>query len=140
MGALVSALFPARHPERVARLVLTGPALPGLPDPPRFAWAWRLALGLTPRLARIPIRARPPLEGSADGAAGATTRPILSWPSPGPHGDQCLPHLPSLLSMIEGEIERYRLPWRIDGAIQAAVLALAALTVDEATSGSRLPC
>ncbi len=141
MGALVSALFPARHPERVARLVLTGPALPGLPDPPRFAWAWRLALGLTPRLARIPIRAGPPLEGRRRWRRWRDnpTDPQLAE-ALAPMGTDASRISPALLSMIEGEIERYRLPWRIDGAVQAAVLALAALTVDEATSGSRLPC
>jgi len=36
-----------------------------------------------------------------------------------------------LVSLIAEEIERYRVPWRIDSAIQAAVSALAALTVDE---------
>jgi pimeloyl-ACP methyl ester carboxylesterase len=38
---------------------------------------------------------------------------------------------PALLSLVDEEIERYRVPWRIDGAIQAAVSVLAALTVDE---------
>jgi pimeloyl-ACP methyl ester carboxylesterase len=45
---------------------------------------------------------------------------------------------PALLSLISEEIERYRVPWRIDGVIQAAVSALAALTVDEGTVRAEL--
>ena len=131
MGALVSALFAARHPERVARLVLTGPAIPGRPDPPSFAWAWRVALSLAPRLARIPMR------------AGLRWK-IAQWrrwrnDPTDPRLTEALARMgtdasrisPALLSLIDAEIERYRVPWRIDGAIQAAVSTLAALTVDE---------
>lgn len=138
MGALVGALFAARHPERVARLVLTGPVLPGLPDPPRFAWAWRLALGLAPRLARIPMRA---------GIRLKTDR-WRRWrddPS-NPQLTEAMNRLgtdasrisPALLSLIGEEIERYRVPWRIDGAMHAAVSAFAALTVDEAAVRTEL--
>jgi pimeloyl-ACP methyl ester carboxylesterase len=131
MGALVSALFAARQPGRVARLVLTGPALPGLPDPPRFAWAWRLALRLAPRLARIPMRA-----GIRWKAAqwrrwrDDPTDPRLTQ-AMARMGTDASRISPALLSLIGEEIERYRVPWRIDGAIQAAVSALAAMTVDE---------
>jgi len=45
---------------------------------------------------------------------------------------------PDLLGLIAEEIERYRVPWRIDGAIQAAVSTLAALTVDEGTVRAEL--
>jgi pimeloyl-ACP methyl ester carboxylesterase len=45
---------------------------------------------------------------------------------------------PALLSLVDEEIERYRVPWRIDGAIQAAVSVLAALTVDEGTVRAEL--
>jgi pimeloyl-ACP methyl ester carboxylesterase len=44
----------------------------------------------------------------------------------------------SLLSLIAEEIERYRVPWRIDGAIQAAASVLAALTVDEGSVRAEL--
>jgi pimeloyl-ACP methyl ester carboxylesterase len=131
MGALVSALFAARQPERVARLVLTGPALPGLPDPPRFAWAWRLALRLAPRLARIPMR------------AGLRWK-IAQWrrwrdDPTDPRLTEAMARMgtdasrisPALLSLIGEEIARYGVPWRIEGALQAAVSTLAALTVDE---------
>jgi pimeloyl-ACP methyl ester carboxylesterase len=133
MGALVSALFAARHPERVARLVLTGPALPGLPDPPRFAWAWRLALRLAPRLARIPMRAGIRLKTDMwrrwreDPTDAPLTEAMARM------GTDASRISPDLLSLIAEEVERYRVPWRIDGVIQAAVSTLAALTVDEAT-------
>ena len=131
MGALVSGLFAARHPERVARLVLTGPALPGLPDPPRFAWAWRLALRLAPRLARIPMRAGIRLKTDMwrRWRDAPTDSPLTE--AMARMGTDASRISPALLSLIAEEIERYRLPWRIDGAIQAAVSALAALTVDE---------
>jgi pimeloyl-ACP methyl ester carboxylesterase len=131
MGGLVSALFAARQPERVARLVLTSPALPGRPDPPRYLWVWRLALGLAPRLARIPMRA-----GLRWKAAqwrrwrDDPTDPQLAE-AIARMGTDAARISPALLSLIDEEIERYRLPWRIDGAIQAAVSTLAAMTVDE---------
>jgi len=131
MGALVGALFAARHPEQVARLVLTGPALPGLPDPPRYASAWRFALGLAPRLARIPMRAGIRLKTGlwrrwrADPTDPRLTEAMARM------GTDASRISPALLSLIGEEIERYRVPWRIDGAIQAAVSTLAALTVDE---------
>lgn len=131
MGALVSALFAARQPELVARLVLTSPALPGRPDPPRYAWAWRLALGLAPRLARIPMRAG--LRWKA-----AQWRRWRDDPTD-PQLADAMARMwtdasrisPALLSLVAEEIERYRVPWRIDGVIQAAVSTLAAMTVDE---------
>ena len=138
MGALVSALFAARHPERVAGLVLTGPALPGLPDPPRFAWAWRLALGLAPRLAPIPMRA-----GLRWKAArwrrwrdDPTGRPLAE--AVARMGTDASQISPALLSLIDEEIERYGVPWRIDGAINAAVSVLSAMTVDEHATRAEL--
>jgi pimeloyl-ACP methyl ester carboxylesterase len=131
MGALVSALFAARQPERVARLVLTGPALPGLPDPPRFAWAWRLALRLAPRLARIPMRAGIRLKTDMwrrwrdDPTDPRLTEAMARM------GTDASRISPDLLSLIAEEVERYRVPWRIDGVIQAAVSTLNALTVGE---------
>jgi pimeloyl-ACP methyl ester carboxylesterase len=138
MGALVSALFGARHPERVARLVLSGPALPGQPDPPRFPWAWRLALGLAPRLARIPMRAGIRLKaGLWRRWRDAPTDPQLTE-AMARMGTDASRISPDLLSLIAEEIERYRVPWRIDGAIQAAVSTLKAMTVDEGTVRAEL--
>jgi pimeloyl-ACP methyl ester carboxylesterase len=124
-GALVSALFAARQPERVAGLVLTGPALPGLPDPPRFAWAWRLAL----RLAPIPMRAG--LRWKAKRWRRWRDDPTDPPPTEAlaRMGTDASRISPALLSLIDEEIERYGVPWRIDGAIQAAVSTLAAMTV-----------
>jgi pimeloyl-ACP methyl ester carboxylesterase len=138
MGALVSALFAARHPERVAGLVLTGPALPGLPDPPRFALAWRLALRLAPRLAPIPMRAG--LRWKA-----ARWRRWRDDPTD-PQLAEALARMgtdasrisPALLSLIDEEIERYAVPWRIDGAVQAAVSVLSAMTVDQHATRAEL--
>lgn len=131
MGALVSALFAARHPERVARLALTSPPLPGHPDPPRFALAWRLALGLAPRLARIPTRAGIRLKTDLwrRWRNDPTDRQLIE--AMARMGTDASRISPALLSLIAEEIERYRVAWRIDGAIQAAVSVLAALTVDE---------
>src|ERR687896_998895 len=94
-----------------------------------FAWAWRVALGLAPRLGRIPMRA------GIRWKAGMWRR----WRDD-PTDPQLIEAMarmgtdasrisPALLSMIAEEIERYRVAWRIDGVIQAAVSALAALTV-----------
>jgi len=138
MGGLVSALFAARHPARVARLVLTSPPIPGLPDPPRFALAWRLALRLAPFLAPIPMRA---------GVRWKTAQWRRWRDDPNdPQLAQALARMwpdasrlsPALLSLVAEEIERYRAPWRIDGAIQAAVSTFAALTVDEAVVRAEL--
>lgn len=131
MGALVGALFAARQPDRVARLVLTGPTLPGLPDPARPAWAWRLALRLAPRLAGLPMRAGIRFKTGMwrrwrnDPSDPELTEAMARM------GADASRISPDLLSLIAEEIERYRVPWRIDGAVQAAVSALAALTVDE---------
>jgi pimeloyl-ACP methyl ester carboxylesterase len=46
LGGLVGALFAARVPDRIERLVLTSAPLPGLPDPPPFPGAWRVGLRL----------------------------------------------------------------------------------------------
>jgi pimeloyl-ACP methyl ester carboxylesterase len=138
IGALVGALFAARHRERVARLVLTGPALPGQPDPPRYPWAWRLVLRLAPRLARIPMRAGIRLKTDMWRRwRDDPTDPRLS-DAMARMGTDASRISPALLSLIGEEIERYRVPWRIDGAVQAAVSALAALTVDERTIRAEL--
>ena len=138
MGGLVSALFAAHHPARVAGLVLTSPPLPGLPDPPRFALAWRVALHLAPILAPIPMRAgirwktaqwRRWRENPADPELSEAM--VRVWPDAARIS-------PALLNLIGEEIERYRAPWRIDGIVQAAASTLAALTVDEATVRAEL--
>jgi pimeloyl-ACP methyl ester carboxylesterase len=138
MGGLVSALFAARHPGRVARLVLTAAPIPGLPDPPRFPLAWRVMLRLAPLLAPVPMRAAVRWKAAQWRRwREDPTDPELSdaiarmWPDASRIS-------PALSSLIAEEIDRYRAPWRIDGAIQAAVSTLAALTVDEATIRAEL--
>jgi pimeloyl-ACP methyl ester carboxylesterase len=131
MGALVGALFADLAPERVARLVLAAPALPGRPDPPRFPGLWRLALAAAPTLARIPMRA------GIRRKAGIWRR----WRDD-PHDAQLVRAMrgmgtdlsrvsPELLGLITEEIERYHISWRLDGALIAAVSAISAMTVDQ---------
>ena len=131
MGALVGALFADLAPEGVARLVLAAPALPGRPDPPRFPGLWRLALASAPTLARIPMRAGIRMK------AGLWRR----WRDD-PHDPRLVRAMramgtdlslvsPELLDLITEEIGRYRLSWRIDGALNAAVSVLSTLTVDQ---------
>lgn len=45
---------------------------------------------------------------------------------------------PALLRLIDEEIERYGVPWRIDGAIHAAVSTVKAMTVDEHATRAEL--
>ena len=97
----------------------------------RFAWAWRLALRVAPRLARIPMRAGIRCKAAQwrrwrdDPTDPQLTEALARM------GTDASRISPALLSLIDEEIERYRAPWRIDGAIQGAVSALAAMTVDE---------
>ena len=130
-GGLVGALVAARHPAGVTRLVMTSPVLPGLPDPPRSPRAWRLALRAAPTVARLPMRV----------ALTVKSRTWRRW-----QADPTDPHLAAtmfrggadvtaissdLLTLLADEVERVRLPWRVDGMLQAAASAVAALTVDE---------
>lgn len=133
LGGLVGALFAARHPERVVRLVLTSPVLPGRPDPPRFPRAWRTALAVAPVLAPVPMRvgmrlkARAWRRWQADPTNPALAEAVFR------RGADVTGISPQFLTLLAEEVERLRLPWRIDGAVQAAVSAVTALTVDEDT-------
>jgi pimeloyl-ACP methyl ester carboxylesterase len=131
MGALVAGLFAALAPERVARLVLAAPALPGRPDPPRYPTLWRLALAAAPTLGRIPMRAGIRMKADLwrrwrnDPDDPRLTDALRSM---GTHASRVSP---AMLALVAEEIEHYRVSWRIDGALNGAVSALAALTVDE---------
>lgn len=133
LGGLVSALFAARHPERVSHLVLTSPVLPGRPDPPRFPRAWRTALAVAPVLAPVPMRVVMRLKARAwrrwqeDPTNLGLAEAILRG------GADVTNISPQFLTLLAEEVGRLRLPWRIDGAVQAAVSAATALTVDEDT-------
>jgi pimeloyl-ACP methyl ester carboxylesterase len=122
----------------VAGLVLTGPTLPGLPDPPRFPWAWRLGLRLAPRLARIPMRAGIRLKTGMwrrwrdDPTDSRLTEAMARM------GTDASRISPAMLSLISDEIDRYRVAWRLEGSVQAAISAFAALTVDEGTVRAEL--
>jgi pimeloyl-ACP methyl ester carboxylesterase len=132
MGGLIGALAAGLAPERVARLVLTSPPLPGRPDPPRFPRLWRAAFTIAPPLARIMVGAGIRAKAEAwrrwrrnpDDPRLAAAFSRL--------GTDATRISPELLALIAEEIERYRLGWRIDGAVAAAISVLAALTVDEA--------
>lgn len=131
MGALVGALFADVAPERVGRLVLVSPAVPGRPDPPRYPALWRSALAVAPTLARIPMRAGIRMK------AGMWRRwrddpqnPLLAR-AMARLGTDPARISPELLGLVDEEIEHYGVSWRIDGAINAAISVLAAMTVDE---------
>lgn len=133
LGGLVGALFAARHPQRVSHLVLTSPALPGRPDPPRFPRAWRTALTIAPVIAPIPMRVGMRIKSRAWRRwQDDPTNPSLAE-AVFRRGADVNRISPQLLTLIAEEVDRLRLPWRIDGALQAAVSAVTALTVDEST-------
>ncbi|MGA8044793.1 MAG: alpha/beta hydrolase [Dermatophilaceae bacterium] len=133
LGGLVASLFAARHPEQVSHLVLTSPVLPGRPDPPRFPRAWRVSLAVAPVLAPIPMRIGMTLK----------SRSWRNWrEDPGNvrlaegvfrAGADVTRISPEFLTLVAEEVERLRVPWRIDGAVRAGVSAVAALTVGEET-------
>jgi pimeloyl-ACP methyl ester carboxylesterase len=130
MGGLVGGVFAGRVPDRVERLVLTSAPLPGLPDPPPFPGAWRVALEVLRPVADVLAGAGIRLKASAwrrsveerDSKLGAE----LSRMSP------------ELLSLAAEEIERLVLRWRVEGAVDAAIAVLRALTVDEARTREAL--
>lgn len=130
MGGLVGGVFAGLVPDRVERLVLTSAPLPGLPDPPPMPGAWRVGL-----------RAGRPV---ADVLVGAGLRlKVGEWRR---RVDDRDPRLgaelsrisPELLSLVADEMGRLVLPWRAEGAVDAAFAVLRALTVDEARTRAAL--
>lgn len=125
MGGLVAGLFGGRSPDRVERLVLTSAPLPGLPDPPRYPGAWRVGFGAARPIADILVAAGFRLKADAwqrwievrDSSRLGTDLSRIS---------------PELLGLATEEIGRLVLPWRVEGAVDAAISVLRALTVDEA--------
>jgi pimeloyl-ACP methyl ester carboxylesterase len=138
LGGLVSALFAARHPERVAHLVLTSPVLPGRPDPPRFPRTWRAALAVAPVLAPMPMRFGMRIKARAWRRWQADPTNLHLAEAVFRGGADVTSISPQLLTLVAEEVDRLQLPWRIDGALQAAVSAVTALTVDEGTVRSEL--
>jgi pimeloyl-ACP methyl ester carboxylesterase len=131
MGGLVGGLFAGRVPDRVERLVLTSAPLPGLPDPPRFAAAWRVGLDVARPVADILVGAGLRLKADA----------WRRWVEAGDSsrlGPEVSRMSPELLSLAAEEIGRLVLPWRVRGAVDAGLAVLRALTVDEARARAAL--
>ncbi|MBA3780107.1 MAG: alpha/beta fold hydrolase [Chloroflexi bacterium] len=125
MGGLVGGLFAGRVPDRVQRLVLTSAPLPGLPDPPRFPAAWRVGLHVARPVADILVGAGIRLK------ADAWRRSVEERDS-SKLGSEVSRMSPELLSLAAEEVGRLALPWRVEGAVDAVIAVLGALTVDEA--------
>ena len=138
MGGLVGGLFAARVPDRVERLVLTSAPLPGLPDPPRFPSAWRLGLGVARPVADVVVGAGVRLKGDAwrRWADGRDSAGLGSAMARG--GTDVSRISPELLSLVADEIGRMGIPWRVEGAVDAVLSVVRALTVDEASTREEL--
>jgi pimeloyl-ACP methyl ester carboxylesterase len=133
LGGLVSALFAARHPEKVSRLVLTSPVLPGRPDPPRFRRAWRAGLAVAPALARLPMRTGLRLKTRAWRSWREDPTDLRLAATVFRGGADVARMSAPLLTLVAEEVDRLRLPWRVDGTLQAAASAMRAMTVEEGT-------
>jgi len=125
MGGLVGGVFAGRAPDRVERLVLTSAPLPGLPDPPRFPAAWRIGLDVARPVADI-------LVGAGIRLKAGTWRRWVEERDSSRLGSEVSRMSPELLSLAAEEVGRMKLPWRVEGAVDAAIAVLRALTVDEA--------
>ncbi|HEY7523338.1 MAG TPA: alpha/beta fold hydrolase [Candidatus Limnocylindrales bacterium] len=131
LGGLVGGLFAGRIPDRVERLVLTSAPLPGLPDPPRFPAAWNLGLDVARPVADVLVGVGIRLK------AGAWRR----WVEEGDSsrlGSELSRISPELLALAAEEIGRMRFRWRVEGAVDAVLSAVRALTVDEARTRAGL--
>ena len=131
MGGLVGALFAGRFPDRVERLVLTSAPLPGLPDPPRFRAAWRVGLDVARPVADVLVGAGIRLKADA-------WRRWVEERDSSRLGAELSRMSPELLSLAGEEVGRLVLPWRVEGAVDAAIAVLRALTVDEARTREAL--
>jgi pimeloyl-ACP methyl ester carboxylesterase len=105
--------------------VLTSAPLPGLPDPPRFPGAWRVGLDLARPVGDIVVGAAVRLKADA-------WRQMTQEPDGSSLGFDLSRFSPELLSLAADEVGRLRLSWRVEGAVDAAISVLRALTVDEA--------
>jgi pimeloyl-ACP methyl ester carboxylesterase len=137
-GGLVAGLFAGRIPDRVERLVLSSAPLPGLPDPPRFPRAWRVGLGVARPVADVLVGAGVRLKVDAwrrlaDGRDSAGLESAMARA-----GTDVSRISPELLSLAAEEMARLVLPWRIEGAVDAALSVLRALTIDEARTREAL--
>ena len=130
LGGLVGGLFAGRVPDRVERLVLTSAPLPGLPDPPPFPAAWRVGFRVARPVADVLVGAGLRLKADAWRRWAMNRDPRL--------GTEVSRMSPELLWLAAEEIGRLVLPWRVEGAVDAAMSVLRALTVDEARTREAL--
>jgi pimeloyl-ACP methyl ester carboxylesterase len=130
LGGLVGGLFAGRAPDRVERLILTSAPLPGLPDPPPFPGAWRVGLRVVRPVADVLVGAGLRLKADAWRRRVVDRDPRL--------GTEVSRMSPELLSLAAEEVGRLVLPWRVEGAVDAATSVLRALTVDEAKAREAL--
>jgi pimeloyl-ACP methyl ester carboxylesterase len=130
MGGLVGGVFAGRVPDRVERLVLTSAPLPGLPDPPPLPGAWRVGLRVARPVADILVGAGLRLKADAWRRRVEDRDPRL--------GSELSRMSPELLSLAADEVGRLVLPWRAEGAVDAGLSVLRALTVDEARTREAL--
>ena len=131
MGGLVGGVFAGGAPDLVERLVLTSAPLPGLPDPPRFPAAWRVGLDVVRPVADVIVGAGLRLKASA-WARSVEERDSSRL------GSEVSRMSPELLSLAAEEVRRLVLRWRFEGAVDAAIAVLRALTVDEARTREAL--
>lgn len=130
LGGLVGGLFAGRVPDRVERLILTSAPLPGLPDPPPFPGAWRVGFRVARPVADVLVGAGLRLKADAWRRRVVDRDPRL--------GTEVSRMSPELLSLAAEEVGRLVLPWRVEGAVDAAMSVLRALTVDEARTREAL--
>jgi pimeloyl-ACP methyl ester carboxylesterase len=131
MGGLVAGVFAGRVPDRVERLVLTSAPLPGLPDPPRFPGVWRVGLDVARPVAYV-------LVGAGLRVKARGWRRWVEERDSSRLGAELSRMSPELLVLAEEEIGRLVLRWRVEGAVDAAIAVLRALTVDEARTREAL--
>jgi pimeloyl-ACP methyl ester carboxylesterase len=129
-GGLVGGVFAGRAIDRVKRLVLTSAPLPGLPDPPPFPGAWRVGLRVLRPVAGVLVGAGIRLKADAWRRRVDARDPRL--------GMELSRVSPELLSLVADEMGRLALPWRVEGAVDAAISVIGALTVDEARTREAL--
>jgi pimeloyl-ACP methyl ester carboxylesterase len=131
MGGLVGGVFAGRAPDRVERLVLTSAPLPGLPDPPPFPDAWRVGFRVVRPVADVLIGAGVRLKADAWGR-------LVEARDSARLGAEVSRMSPELLSLAADEVRRLVLRWRVEGAVDAAIAIVRALTVDEARTREAL--
>jgi pimeloyl-ACP methyl ester carboxylesterase len=131
MGGLIGALFAAQVPDRVERLVLTSAPLPGLPDPPPLPAAWRIGFALARPVGDVVVGAGLRLKADA-------WRRMLEHDDGSKLGAEVARFSPELLSLAAEEVGHLVRPWRVQGAVDAAISVVRALTVDEARTREAL--